>query len=152
MPSFSGEFTVSCPPERVYDFLVMPHRLVECLPGLMRYEVQDQDHFRVTLRVGVGRVRGPMTMKIEITEKRQGSYARLVAKGSLIKSPISVDGGFNLAETAESTTRVSWSASAKLGVFLTQLLGGRLSQVVQDNLQQFVGALETKMTHESTSG
>ncbi len=152
MPSFSGEFTISRPSEQVYDFLVVPHRLVECLPGLMRYEVQDQDHFSVTLRVGVGRVRGPMTMKIEIGEKRQGSYARLVAKGSMVKSQISIDGSFSLSETAEGTTCVSWAANAKLGILLTQLLGGLLHRTVQDNLEQFVRALENKMIQEAPSG
>ena len=151
MPNFSGEFTVSHVPKQVYDFLVVPYRLVENLPGLMRCDVQDQDHFSVTLRVGVGRVRGPMTMKIEISEKRQGSYARLTAKGSMVKSPISVDGSFNLSEMVEGTTCVSWVASVKLGIFLRQLLGGLLHKIIQDNLQQFVQALELKMMQKKTS-
>ena len=77
MPSFAGEFTVPGATQEVYELLMDPHRLAKCLPDLKRYEVQDQNHFTVTLRVGLGRVRGPMTMKLEIVEKRENSYARM---------------------------------------------------------------------------
>ncbi len=152
MLSFSGEFTVPRTPQEVYEFLVDPHRLVKCLPDLMRYEVQDQDHFNVTVRVGVGRVRGPMRMKVEIAERREGSYARILGKGSMINSQISIDGSFNLSETASGSTLVSWTGNAKLGAFLMQLVGGLLDQLVQDNLQRFVRALEVEMIQEAASG
>ena len=85
MPSFAGEFTVPGATQEVYELLMDPHRLAKCLPDLKRYEVQDQNHFSVTLRVGLGRVRGPMTMKLEIVEKRENSYARMTGKGTVLE-------------------------------------------------------------------
>ncbi|MBI4286498.1 MAG: SRPBCC family protein [Chloroflexi bacterium] len=152
MLSFSGEFTMPRPPGDIYAFLVAPHRLVTCLPEVIRYEVKDQDHFTVTLRVGIGRVRGPLSMRMEITEKREGSYARILGKGSMVKSQISIDGDFTLSDAEEGTTRVRWTGNARIGTFLMQLIGSHLDQLVRENLQQFVQTLQAQIAQETLSG
>ena len=157
MPSFAGEFTVPGATQEVYELLMGPHRLSKCLPDLKRYEVQDPNHFSVTLRVGLGRVRGPMTMKLEIVEKRENSYARIAGKGTVLNSKVNIDGNFTLSAEADGATLVKWAGNAKLGAHLTQLAGGLLDKLVPAYIEQFVRALEAEATRgaappESRSG
>lgn len=145
MPSFGGEFIVPGTPGEVYQFLLDPHCLVKCLPDLKDYEVQDQDHFKITLRVGLGRIRGPMSMKMEIADKIENRHARIVGKGSMLSSGVNMDGSFSLSEGEKGTTRVKWMGNAKIGAYLAQLIGGLLDGLVQDNLEQFVRAVEAEL-------
>ena len=144
MPSFAGEFTVPCTAQEVYELLMDPHRLSKCLPDLKRYEVQDQNHFSVTLRVGLGRVRGPMTIKLEIVEKMENSYARMTGKGILLNSMVNTDGNFTLSAAADGATLVKWTGNAKLGAYLTHVIGGLLDRLVSNFIEQFVRAVEAE--------
>ena len=144
MPSFAGEFTVPGATQEVYELLMDPHRLAKCLPDLKRYEVQDQNHFTVTLRVGLGRVRGPMTMKLEIVEKRENSYARMTGKGTVLNSKVNIDGNFTLSAEASGATLVKWTGNAKLGAHLTHVAGGLLDRLVPSYIEQFVRAVEAE--------
>lgn len=144
MPNFTGEFTVPCATQEVYALLMDPHRLAKCLPDLKRYEVQDPDHFSVTLGVGLGRVRGPMTMKLEFVERTENRYARMTGKGTLLNSKVNIEGNFMLSAAADGATLVKWTGNAKLGVYLTQLTGGILDRLVPGYVEQFVRAVEAE--------
>lgn len=146
MRSFSGEFTVPCDSRQAYEFLVDPNRLVKCLPDLKSHEVKDLDHFNAVLRVGVGRLHGPMNMKMEIVEKRECTYARIAGSGSMFGSRVSVDGNFTLCDSGDGTTVVKWSGNAKLGAYLMHLVGGLLDKLVQEHLDRFVCSIQSEMT------
>ncbi|MEK7281847.1 MAG: SRPBCC domain-containing protein [Chloroflexota bacterium] len=144
MLSFVGEFTVPCTANEVYQLLMDPHRLAKCLPDLKRYEVQDEDNFSVTLRVGLGRVRGPMTVKLEIVEKRENSYARIKGKSTMLSSQVYIDGNFTLLPTADGGTLVKWTGNAKLGAYLMHVAGGLLEGLVSETIEQFVRTVKAE--------
>lgn len=144
--SFAGEFTAPGTPRDVYEFLVDPRRLVTCLPDLKQHEIQDEDHFTVTLRVGLGVVGGPMTMKLEIAEKTEGTHARILGKGKMLGSQVSIDGNFALSQGPDGATMVAWTGNAKLGGYITHLVGGALDRLVQEHLERFVQELEAALT------
>jgi carbon monoxide dehydrogenase subunit G len=144
MPSFAGEFTVPCTTQEIYELLMDPHRVAKCVPDLKHYEIHDQSHFSVTVRVGMGRVRGPITMQLEFVEKRENSYARLTGKGTLLKSRVNIDGNFTLSAAAEGATLVKWAGDAKLGTYLTQVAGGLIDKLITASIEQFVRALQAE--------
>lgn len=152
MPTFAGEFIAPGTPVRVYEFLVDPHRLVKCLPGLKSHEVQDDEHFSVTLRVGLGVVGGPMKMKMEILDKSASCFARILGKGSILNSSVSVSGSFTLSSSGDDATRVRWTGDAKIARYIMHLVGGALNRLVQEHVERFVYALKEELTGEALGG
>ena len=56
--SFNGEFTVDASRQEAYDFLSNPEKFAPCLPTYENIEMKDERTGDVTVRVGVGKIRG----------------------------------------------------------------------------------------------
>lgn len=145
MPSFAGEFRVPRAPGEVYLFLADPSCLVKCIPELKRHEIQDREHFTATLSVGLGRVKGLITVKLAVVDKKDGSHVRILGKGSMLNSKVDVDGSFTMCEDAAGATRVRWTGNAKIGAYLMSIAGGLLDKLVEENACRFVQAVQTEM-------
>lgn len=145
MVSFSGEFTLRRSPPEVYKFLADPACLTRCIPGLKGCEIQDSKHYAVTLQVGLGRVRGPIRLALENVEARECSHIRVLGKGTMLRSNLQVEGWVTLGELPGGATCVKWAGHAKLGAYLSDLVGPALDGLVQGNVRRFVRALEIEM-------
>lgn len=150
--NFSGEFTLPWTIPEVYDFLTDPGRIVKCLPDIRSYQIHDGQHFDATVLVGFSRVRGPMSMKVEIVEKRPTSYARLLAKSKLLNSSVNVDGIFTVSAAGDGATLVGWSASARIGVVLANIVGPMVDGLVQEKVEQFICAVREEMQARPVAG
>lgn len=146
MLSYSGEFSVPCKCFEVYEFLMDPHRLAKCLSDVKNYEVQDSEHFSITIKVGVGRIKGPMGMNMEIADKKPNQSARITGKGKLLNKPLQIDSNFSLVDIPDGATLVKWTANAKLSVYLMTIVGGLAGPLVKEYVERFVKSVEAVMT------
>ena len=48
-----GRFTIEAEREQVWDMLLSPETLADCIPGCQSFEPMDADTYKVTMRVGV---------------------------------------------------------------------------------------------------
>ena len=64
-----GQFNIAARPEDVYAYLTDPHQVSRQTPDVAAVEIQDEDHFSVTARVGVAHIKGTMVMKLEIRDR-----------------------------------------------------------------------------------
>ena len=145
-----GEFTVSRPPQEVYDFLVDPHQVIPCMPDVQRHEVHDQDHFTVTVRVGISHMRGPMTLRMEIVDKEAPRRAKIMGRGTGMGSMVNMESDFALEDIGSGATRVKWTGETKIGGRIISLAGGLLEPVARANAERFIQALETALGRGSS--
>jgi hypothetical protein len=121
---FSGTYEIKAPRQKVWDFIIDPNKIAKCLPDLKSLEVETEDRFVATVRVGVGFIKGDFKFKLQIAEKQPPSKARLKGQGSGSGSSVDIDTAIDLAEMA-GRTKMNWKADVKVGGVMAGL-GQRL--------------------------
>jgi carbon monoxide dehydrogenase subunit G len=132
---FEGTFDVKASKEHVYDFLLDPNRLAKCLPDLQKMEVESEDRFKATVRVGISFIKGNLNFQFSILDKNRPSHARLVGHGSGMGSTIDLDTVLDLTDGPGGGTSMSWKAEAKIGGQIAsvgqRLIGGQAEKQVK---------------------
>lgn len=77
-----GEHRFSAPREVVWERLLDPGSLQASIPGCERFEVIAPDSFDVTMRVGIGTLKGTYGGHVDVMDRREPDSFRLVAMGS----------------------------------------------------------------------
>ncbi len=141
---FSGEEMIKAPREAVWAFLMDPHRVTECAPGLQSVEVIDERHFKATVRAGVGMIKGTFNFDIEWQNIVEPSHAEMVAKGNAAGSAVELQSTMDLDEDAEGTL-MKWSANVRVSGKLAGV-GGRLMNPVADRMiKDIFGCIRSKL-------
>lgn len=76
-----GTFTIDAEREKVWDMLMSPETLAGCIPGCEDFEPVDADTYNVTMRVGVGGVRGNYSGSVTIADRQPLESYRMVVQG-----------------------------------------------------------------------
>ena len=63
---FKGDVAIQAPREKVYAFLTDPNQVTQCAPGLQSVEIIDDDHFKCTVKAGVGMIKGTFNFDIDV--------------------------------------------------------------------------------------
>ena len=121
-----GTFRARAPRERVFSFFLTPSDLSSCIDDAHTIEVQDTDHFRGTLKSGVGFIKGTFTWSASVAERRPPEKARIKEHGSGMGSGFDIDAVIELAESAGQTS-VAWQADVAMSGPIASM-GARLMQ------------------------
>lgn len=77
-----GSFTFEAPVERVWAVLLSPDSLRSCIPGCEAMTATAEGHWDVTMKVGVGMVRGTYKGKIRLSDQVENKSYKLLVEGS----------------------------------------------------------------------
>lgn len=123
---FSGSVDIAAPREQVFDFLVDPHRVASCGPGVESIEIVDEDRFRVVAKVGVGFISARFVVDLEVVERRRPDVAVIRARGRAPGSAVDAVGRMDLVDGPEvGTTTMRWAAEVDLAGMLASV-GARM--------------------------
>ncbi|HKC97064.1 MAG TPA: SRPBCC family protein [Methylomirabilota bacterium] len=116
MPLFEEEFTVSAPPNAVWDFLLDPKRVAPCLPGCEGVEVEDARTYRVRLTVKVGFLSTTQNLRVEIVESDRPRRLVSLARGEdrKLASQVEVRNTLDLAPAAANATLVRYRSDVRV--------------------------------------
>ncbi len=123
---FEGSFSAKAPRERAYVFFLDPNALSSCVDDPHTIEVQDEDHFRGSVRSGVGFVKGTFQFSATVVDRDPPKRARLTVHGSGMGSGFDIDATFEMSE-AGGTTTVRWAADVLMNGTIASV-GARLLQ------------------------
>src|SRR5262245_14904408 len=107
---FSGTERIPAPQQRVWDFLVDPQAVAQCVPDVEGLEVIDPSRFKAQVKAGLGPVRGKFGFDVVWKELSAPSRARMSAQGKSGGSAVTVDSTMDLADTGNDTTDLTWNA------------------------------------------
>ena len=93
-----GKYVLTAPREKVWDFIIDPSKIGNCLPDLKSLEVESENKFIALIRVGLGPIRTDLKFRIEIVGKEPPSRVRLKAIGSGSGNSVNLDLGIELRD------------------------------------------------------
>ncbi|MBA2598655.1 MAG: carbon monoxide dehydrogenase subunit G [Chloroflexia bacterium] len=139
----SGQHRFAAPRERVWELLLDPKILQQCLPGAEELVEIGPEEYEARMKIGVAAIRGTYQGRIKIEDKNEPSSYRMVVEGKGPAGQIAGDAKIDLAEDAEGTI-VNWTGNANVRGTLARV-GGRVMQPAAKMIVgQFFTCLEGK--------
>lgn len=121
-----GRFSARAGRERVFSFFLTPSDLSTCIEDPHTIEIQDVDHFKGTLKSGVGVIKGTFSWAAAVVERKPSEKARLRVHGSGMGSGFDIDALIEMQES-DGRTDVTWHANVTLSGRIASM-GARLMQ------------------------
>lgn len=122
---FSGTVQIAAPRDRVWAFLMDPHQVGSCGPGVETIDVIDADHFKARAKVGVGFISARFVVDMTVAERTEPELAILKAHGQAPGSAVDATASMRLAGPAEGPTTMDWSADVLIAGTIASV-GARL--------------------------
>ena len=139
----SGSFTVKASQTEAYQFLVDPERVTRFMPDVEGVEIEDENNFTVTAKVGISHIRGSMVMKLALSEKNEPVSAKVTGQGTGMASVVDMTTNFDLEEAGEGMTTINWAGDVNVGGKLAAFgAGGLMERVAKKNLEKFVSGIQ----------
>lgn len=149
------EFEVGQPPDEVWEFLITPERVVECLPGAELTEQVDDRTYRGEMGVKLGPMGVTFQGTIHFDEiDREAFRVRMSGEGSDRKGAgrVKMTMESRLAPTDAGGTRVSIAQTVNLSGRLASFgRGGIIQNVADFMLGRFTRCVERKLGDGTTS-
>ena len=137
-----GSYTFNAPREKVWQVLLDPKIMAQCMPGCEGLTEVGPDQFEATLKVGVASVKGSYKGKVSIKEKEKPSHYVLSGEGSsgpgFMRGDVAID-----LEEHHGQTVLKYSTDAKVGGLIASIGQRMLNGVARMMLDQFFKKVET---------
>ncbi len=121
-----GTFSAKSAQDRVYGFFLNPQELAACIDDPHTIEIQDADHFKGTVKSGVGFIKGTFNVNASVVERTPPKRAKLKVHGSGMGSGFDIDATLDLSE-ADGLVTVHWAADVVMNGPIASM-GARLMQ------------------------
>ena len=90
-----GSYTFNAPREKVWQVLLDPKIMAQCMPGCEKMSEIGPDQYEATMKVGVASVKGTYKGKVAIKEKQAPFHYVLSGEGSggpgFMQGDVSID-------------------------------------------------------------
>ena len=147
----SGTKELAAPRETVWNVINDPAEMAKLMPGVESFEVTDATHWTAKVKVPLGLGGLKMTMNFEKLEERPPEFASMRAKGQGVGALMDMTTSFTLAEAGEGTS-MAWEADVKIAGPVGAMGQRVLQPIVNQQVQQVLGALEKRVSAASDSG
>jgi hypothetical protein len=140
----SGERSFAAPRDVVWTVLNDPERMAAVMPGVERFEVEDEQHWtaHVLVPLGLGGLR--MRINFEKMEQREPEYARLHAKGEGVGALMNMDTEFRLEEESGGTA-MRWEADVRIAGPVGSMGQRVLQPIVNQQVKMVLNALDEQV-------
>ncbi len=123
---YEGTFAAKSPQDRVYRFFLDPEELGSCVDDPHTIEVQDADHFKGTVKSGIGFIKGTFNVNASVVERTPPNRARLKVHGAGMGSGFDIDATLDVSAN-DGHTEVHWAADVVMNGPIASM-GARLMQ------------------------
>ena len=93
----SGQHRFSAPRERVWELLLDPKILQQCLPGAEELVEVRPEEYEARMKIGVAAIRGTYQGRVKIVEKDEPNSYRMAVGGKGTAGQISGDAKIDLS-------------------------------------------------------
>ncbi len=143
-----GKVVIEAPPERVWEFLLDPKKMKECLPYCESLERVDERTFRAVVKVKVTVIEANFALKTTIAEQRPFELLRLVTEGEdrRLASLVRQENVIELVGTSGGGTELGYradlSVTGRLGKLGLTVLMTKARAVADDFLKAVKARIE----------
>jgi carbon monoxide dehydrogenase subunit G len=137
-----GSYTFNAPREKVWQVLLDPRIMAQCIPGCETMTPIGPDQYEASMKVGVASVKGAYKGKVVIKDKQEPRHYILSGEGSggpgFMQGDVSID-----LEENNGQTVLKYSTDAKVGGLIASIGQRMLNGVAKMMLDQFFKKVET---------
>jgi uncharacterized protein len=137
-----GTYLFNAPRERVWQILLDPKIMAQCMPGCESMNEVAPDQFEAVMKVGVASVKGTYKGKVAIKDKQAPSHYVLSGQGSGGPGFMQGDVAIDLEEQGQQTL-LKYSTDAKIGGLIASLGQRMMNGVAKMMVDQFFKKMET---------
>lgn len=137
-----GVYTFNAPRDRVWQVLLDPKIIGQCMPGCESMNEIAPDEYEAVMKVGVASVKGTYKGKVAIKDKQPPTHYVLSGSGSggpgFMQGDVAID-----LEEANGQTLLKYSTDAKVGGLIASVGQRMLSGVAKMMVDQFFKKMES---------
>ena len=140
-----GTKEFEAPAQLVWDVLNDPEKMAKLLPGVESFEIQDDRHWKASVKVPLGMGGLKLNFNFEKLEERPIEYAKLSSKGQGVGAIVAMETEFNLTPDGEDKTHMEWAADVRIAGPIGSM-GQRVFQpIVNQQVNDVLNALEAQV-------
>ena len=136
-----GSHTIHAPRARVYESLIDPQVLQQCIPGCESLERTSEDTYAMVIRAGVGSIKGLFNGQVRMEDLREPEHYRLVIEGKGRTGFLKGSGDLDLIEEGDATV-ISYSGEMQVGGMIASVGQRMVLSAARMMASQFFTALE----------
>ena len=138
-----GTHELHAGPQRVYETLTDPSVLQRCIPGCERLEKSGENAYSITLKAGVGAIKGVFTGNVRLEDLQPPRHFRMIVEGKGQPGFLKGTGDLDLTELDDST-RVGYSGEVQVGGTIAGVGQRMLQGAAKMMATQFFTAIEAE--------
>jgi hypothetical protein len=143
---FEGKVNIKQSRSEVWAFLTDAEAVSQCMPGLESIEiVTPNKKFRALGALGLGTVKVKMDTDVEWVELDAPNRATMKMNGTAPGSAIDVASEIRLADGADGSTDMEWSAEVKVLGTIASLAARLMKPVTKKLTGQFFACVKKKL-------
>ncbi|MGI9343822.1 MAG: CoxG family protein [Gammaproteobacteria bacterium] len=148
---FEGEFDVTATPEEAYAVLSDTTKYAPLLPTYVSHEVKDDGSADVTVKVGVGKIRGKAVINLTRVTAEEPTRAGYTGKGKVMGGAFNMDTVFELEPMAAGGTLVKWEGSLNMFGKLVALAGGLIRPIAKKDIERLIAAIKAALSPDASA-
>lgn len=133
--------------ERVYQALTDPEVLRRCIPGCERLEKTAENAYAVTLKAGVGSIKGVFTGSVRLEDMRPPEHYRMVVDGKGQPGFLKGTGDIDLEEQGDATI-IKYAGDVQVGGTIAGVGQRMIQGAAKMMASQFFTAIEAEAQTE----
>ena len=134
--------------ERVYQALIDPAVLQRCIPGCERLEKTSENTYSITMRAGVGSIKGVFTGTVKLEDMHPDSHFRIVVEGKGQPGFLKGSGEISLEEVDDRTV-VNYKGDVQVGGTIASVGQRMIQGAAKMVATQFFTAIEAEAQTEA---
>jgi len=139
---FEGKYTFKAPREKVWQVLLDPKILAQCMPGCEELKEIGPDQYEANVKVGIAAVKGTYKAKISIKDKQPPSHYVLSGQGSggpgFMQGDVVID-----LEQEGGKTLLKYITDAKVGGLIAGVGQRMIGGIAKMMIDQFFKKMES---------
>jgi carbon monoxide dehydrogenase subunit G len=137
-----GTYTLNAPRERVWDVLLDPKIIAQCMPGCESMTEVGPDQYEAVMKIGIASVKGTYKGKVQLKDKIPPSHYVLNGEGQggpgFMRGDLAID-----LEEQNGKTFLKYSTDAQVGGLIAAIGQRMLNGVAKMMVDQFFKKVET---------
>ena len=140
----NGTYRFDATPERVWDALLDPDVVSECIPGVQKFTAVSPDNYEIEVGVKVGVFSGSFNGTLEISDKDALSSYRMRVKGAGPMTNLTGEAVVSLTPEGDSTS-VTFDGDVTITGALVRVGQRFMSSAAQSQFDRFFERLREKV-------
>ena len=138
-----GTHNLKAPRDLVWHLLIDPEVLSRCVPGIQTLESVAENSYKITLKAGVGAIKGVYNGAIRLEDMRAPEHYKILVDGKGSTGFVKGTGALDLVEQGDETA-INYSGDVSVGGTIASVGQRLILTSAKMMTAQFFAALEAE--------